>query len=84
MNESHLKSRYPEEKNIERKTCKVPFRMIIIDGKEVGLELIDQSDPRKFKACISLRDENIGSIMRKYYKKIWDNAFQTLHNLRSN
>jgi hypothetical protein len=75
---------YPEEKNIERKVCKVPFGVIIIDGKEVGIELIDQSDPHKFKACILLRDENIGDIMRKYYQKIWDNAYSDLHNLRSN
>jgi hypothetical protein len=73
---------YPEEKNIERKTCKIPFGMIIIDGKEVGLELIDQSDPHKFKACILLRDENIGSVMRKYYQKIWDNAYSDFTQLK--
>jgi hypothetical protein len=31
---------YPE-KNFNRKICKIPFGMIIIDGKEVGIELID-------------------------------------------
>jgi hypothetical protein len=31
--------------------------MIIIDEKEAGIELIDQSDPHRFKACILLRDE---------------------------
>ena len=73
---------YPEEKNIERKICKVPFGMIIIDGKEVGIEIIDQSDPHKSKACILLTDENIGGIMRKYYQKIWDNAYSDFTQLK--
>jgi hypothetical protein len=73
---------YPEEKNIERKICKVPFGMIIIDGKEVGIEIIDQSDLHKFKSCILLRDENIGGTMREYYQKIWDNAYSDFTQLK--
>jgi hypothetical protein len=65
---------YPEEKNIERKICKVPFGMIIIDGKEIGIELVDQNDPHKFKAAILLRDENTCATMKEYYQRIWDGA----------
>src|SRR5919106_4208065 len=48
---------YPE-KNVNRKICKIPFGVIIIDGKEVGIELIDQTDPKKFNMGILLRDKN--------------------------
>src|SRR5919106_1692351 len=48
---------YPE-KNVNRKICKIPFGVIIIDGKEVGIELVDQTDPKKFNMGILLRDKN--------------------------
>ena len=53
---------YPE-KNVNRKICKIPFGVIIIDGKEVGIELIDQTDPKKFNMGILLRDENASGVM---------------------
>lgn len=38
--------------------------MIIIDGKEVGIELIDQTDPKKFNMGILLRDEKACKVMK--------------------
>jgi predicted transcriptional regulator len=73
---------YPEEKNIERKICKVPFGMIIIDGKEIGIELIDQNDPHKFKAAVLLRDENTCATMKEYYQRIWDGASSDITQLK--
>jgi hypothetical protein len=64
---------YPE-KNVNRKICKIPFGMIIIDGKEVGIELIDQTDPRKFNMGILLRNENASGVMKEYYEKLWNHA----------
>jgi predicted transcriptional regulator len=57
---------YPE-KNVNRRICKVPFGVVIIDGKEVGIELIDQTDPKKFNMGILLRDENASGVMKEYY-----------------
>ena len=65
---------YPE-KNVNRKICKIPFGMIIIDGKEVGIELIDQTDPKKFNMGILLRDENASEVMKEYYENLWNDAY---------
>jgi hypothetical protein len=65
---------YPE-KNVNRRICKIPFGMIIIDGKEVGIELIDQADPKKFNMGILLRDENTSGAMKEYYEKLWNDAY---------
>jgi hypothetical protein len=68
---------YPE-KNVNRKICKIPFGMIIIDGKEVGIELIDQTDPKKFNMGILLRDENASGVMKEYYEKLWNDAYSDI------
>jgi hypothetical protein len=65
---------YPE-KNVSRKICKIPFGMIIIDGKEVGIELIDQTDHKKFNMGILLRDENACKVMKEYYENLWNDAY---------
>jgi hypothetical protein len=68
---------YPE-KNVNRKICKIPFGMIIIDGKEVGIEIIDQTDPKKFSTGILLRDEKASRVMKEYYEKLWNNAYSDI------
>ena len=72
---------YPE-KNVNRKICKIPFGMIIIDGKEVGIELIDQTDPKKFNMGILLRDENASGVMKEYYEKLWNHAFSDITKVK--
>lgn len=39
----------------------------------MGIELIDQTDPKKFNMSILLRDENASGVM-KYYEKLWNDA----------
>ena len=68
---------YPE-KNVNRKICKIPFGIIIIDGKEVGIELIDQTDPKKFNMGILLRDESISKVMKEYFEKLWNDAYSDI------
>jgi hypothetical protein len=72
---------YPE-KNVKRKICKIPFGMIIIDGKEVGIELIDQADTRKFNMGILLRDENTSGAMKEYYEKLWSDAYSDITKVK--
>jgi predicted transcriptional regulator len=74
---------YPE-KNINRKICKIPFGLIIIDGKEVGIELIDQTDPKKFNMGILLRDENASAVMKEYYEKLWNGAYSDITGVKDN
>jgi hypothetical protein len=72
---------YPE-KNVNRKICKIPFGMIIIDGKEVGIELIDQTDPKKFNMGILVRDEDASGVMKEYYKKLWNDAYSDMTKVK--
>ena len=60
--------------NIERRAADLPFSMIILDHKEVGIELIHAKDPKTFTGVIFLRDENIADIMTRYYQKIWESS----------
>jgi predicted transcriptional regulator len=72
---------YPE-KNVNRKICKIPFGLIIIDGKEVGIELVDQTDPKKFNMGILLRDENASRVMKEYYEKLWNDAYSDIAKVK--
>jgi hypothetical protein len=72
---------YPE-KNVNRKICKIPFGMIIIDGKEVGVELVDQADPKKFNMGILVRDENASGVMKEYYEKLWNDAHSDITKVK--
>jgi hypothetical protein len=72
---------YPE-KNVNRKICKIPFGVIIMDGKEVGIELIDQTDSKKFNMGILLRDENASGVMKEYYEKLWNDAYSDITKVK--
>ena len=72
---------YPE-KNVNRKICKIPFGMIIIDGKEVGVELVDQADPKKFNMGILVRDEHASRVMKEYYEKLWNDAYSDIAKVK--
>jgi hypothetical protein len=58
--------RYPDSK-IERRISTIPFAMIIIDEREVCMELINHDDPEKFNAGI--RDEKFSKTMKRFYQK---------------
>ena len=72
---------YPE-KNVNRKICNIPFGVIIIDGKELGIELVDQTDPKKFNMGILLRDENASRVMKEYYEKLWNDAYSDIAKVK--
>ena len=72
---------YPE-KNVNRKICKIPFGVIIIDGKEVGIEVIDRTNPKKFNMGILLRDETASRVMKEYYEKLWNGAYSDITKVK--
>jgi hypothetical protein len=49
--------RYPG--NIDRRAIDLPFSMIVLDSKEVGIELIQATNPKNFNGVIIVRDEKI-------------------------
>ena len=65
---------YPNNSNIDRRISSVPYNMLISDSMDVGLELIDWNEPRKFHGVVFIKDEYVAKIMRDFYYKIWDIA----------
>ncbi len=65
---------YPNSEGINRKVCDVPFCIIVIDGKEAGVELIDRNDTQNFFAGIIIKDENFAAGIKELYLKRWDSA----------
>ncbi len=63
---------YPNSEGIERKICDIPFGIIVIDGKEAGVELINRSDTQNFFAGIMIKDEKSAASVKELYLKIWD------------
>ena len=60
--------------NIDRRAADLPFSMIVLDRKEVGIELVHANDPKTFNGVIFIRDERIANLMTKYYQKIWESS----------
>jgi len=68
---------YPSKVN--RRIAKIPFSMIILDGKEVGIEMVNWNESKNFYGTIFIRgDKKTSKIMQDLYYKIWDNASSEL------
>jgi hypothetical protein len=61
-------------KNINRRISRIPYSIIVLDGEEVGVELIDWNEPKKFHGVVFIKDENTCKIIRDFYYKICDDA----------
>jgi hypothetical protein len=69
--------------NVHRRIAKIPFSMIILDGKEVGIELVNWNEPKDFYGVVFIRgDENTSKRMQALYYKIWDSASSELQQQR--
>jgi hypothetical protein len=69
--------------NVNRRIAKIPFSMIILDGKEVGIELVNWNEPKDFYGVVFIRgDENTSKRMQALYYKIWDSASSELQQQR--
>jgi hypothetical protein len=65
------------DSKIERRIATIPFGMIIIDERQVGIELIDHNNPKNFSGVILIKDERFNKTMKYFYEKIWDRASET-------
>jgi hypothetical protein len=60
---------------IDRRIYKIPFSIIILDHKEVGLEIVNWNDPRNFYGVIFVKgDQATLKAMQDVYYEMWDNA----------
>ena len=60
---------YPSR--IERRYAKTPFCMMIVDGTKIGLEIVDNYEPEKFKMTIFGNDEHICTQMKRHFDNLW-------------
>jgi len=58
--------------NIERRSTDLPFSMIVLDRKEIGIELINANDPKTFNGVIFVRDEKVANYVISLYEKLWE------------
>jgi len=63
---------YPSK--IDRRYVQVPFCVIIVDNKYVGLEIIDLSESKKFKMAIFGEDSNLLSSMIPLFDGLWQKS----------
>jgi predicted transcriptional regulator len=59
---------------VKRRVAKIPFSIIVLDGKEVGVEVVDWNEPKKFCGVIFIREEKTSKTMLNFYNKMWDAA----------
>jgi sugar-specific transcriptional regulator TrmB len=63
---------YPSK--IDRKYAQIPFCIIVVDNRHVGFEIVDVTEPRKFKMAIFAEDQAISSTMTNLFANLWQTA----------
>lgn len=66
---------YPS--NIERKYVDVPFSLLIVDGNAVGMEIVDNYNPKKFMLSTYVEDKSFAEQIKLYFNKWWENSVAT-------
>jgi hypothetical protein len=61
-------------KNIQRRLTKIPCSMIVFDGAELGIEIVNGNEPTQFYSTIFINDERTSKTMLDFYHKMWDDA----------
>ena len=52
----------------------IPFGLLVVDGKEVGIEIINRNDTQNFFVGLFISDEKLASNFKEWYMKLWDDA----------
>ncbi len=63
---------YPSK--IDRRYTRVPFCILVVDGKHVGLEVADVTELKKFKMAIFAEDQTLAASMTSQFDALWQNA----------
>ena len=60
---------------VDRRISKIPFSMIILDGREVGIEIVNWNDPRNFYGVMFVKGDQVTlKAIQDLYYEMWDNA----------
>jgi len=68
---------YPNT-NTHRRISDLPFSMIILDGSEVGVELVNSNNLKEFFAGVWIEDEDFAIAMKSFYQTIWNKASENI------
>jgi DNA-binding PadR family transcriptional regulator len=68
---------YPNT-DIHRRISGLPFSMIILDGSEVGVELVNSNNSKEFFAGVWIKDEEFATAMKSFYQTIWEKASENI------
>ncbi len=60
---------YPAK--IERRYTKVPYCLLIVDQKEIGMEVVNNYEPNKFKMAIFGKDSELSAQMKNEFETMW-------------
>lgn len=60
---------YPS--NIERRYTSIPFCLLVIDGKQVGIEIVNSQDPKAFSMSIFVNNSVLANKMKAFFAKQW-------------
>ena len=63
---------YPSK--TDRRYAQVPFCVLVVDNKYVGLEIIDMTEPAKFKMAIFREDSSLSSSMVTLFNNLWQKS----------
>lgn len=60
---------YPSK--IKRNYVQIPYCILVVDGKSVGIEMIDVNTPAKFNGAIFVEDVNLSNNMKEMFEDLW-------------
>ena len=63
---------YPEK--ISRRMYNIPFGLVVIDGREAAVELIDQNNRPQMTGGLHVRDRDCCNSLANYFLKMWNQA----------
>lgn len=63
---------YPSK--IDRRYAQVPFCVLVVDNKHIGLEIVDVTESKKFKMAIFAEDQTLSASMTSLFNTLWQKA----------
>lgn len=57
--------------NVERRFSELPFSFILLDGKGVGVELVDARCPSEFSGVVFLENESVFNYLKSAFDSLW-------------
>src|SRR5579885_3155338 len=63
---------YPSK--VDRRYVETPFSLLLVDGKIVGMEVVDTYNPKNFLMAIFVEDSSLCNSMRSTFDNLWKKA----------